>query len=994
MKKERTRLFSVLLAAVLVFGTLPVSAMGTDVADPPVSAVDESVVDESSAAPEEQSAEEEAVAVQSSSNQDDTYQYNIFFLDCGRKYYSVESIKTFIDEASAAGFNYIQLAVGNDGLRFLLNDMSLKVNGETYESDAVEDAIHAGNTKYGSDGQANGYQPNPDALTQDEMDTIIDYANSKGMGVIPCVNSPGHMDAILYAANSLTGTDCAYNRSARTIDVTNDTAVAFTQALLQKYIDYFAGKGCKLFNMGADEYANDIYTSGSMGFGNLQSAGKYRYYVDYVNAVAGMIKAAGMKPMAFNDGVYFNNNTSSGTFDTDIIICYWSNGWSGYTPMPASTLAGMGFQLVNTNGSYYWVLGKSDAQCDAAKAAQFDCNVYPRYNNGNFETESVKGTIGSMFCIWADYPGSMKDDEVISGTKDTIAAFGEKLPDLKEKLTVSIGDSSEAIAATKLGVGVEQTLTASKKAEWTVEDENVVTLTPVSDVAAYSAAVTAKAVNAKAVTAKAVGTGETTITVTDPGDPTVTASVRVSVQDMTEETITVAAGGSKTITVPGHVSAGEVGNRSIAEVTTGYSTNENKTVEKATSIKTGKQYIIQSSNGTVVTASSSSSNLWSKELLVLANESDLSKCTSLWTITGSDKNGFTAVCDGKYLNIGNDTASVSAYSQNITFEYNETGGYWQISRNVNDTSYYLNNYGGEGTNAGGYPGQTDKNARWTIYEVDTTPADTTQITFNGKTAGETTVVIGNVKYTIKVVDEALAHVDPLKIEYWITNSKPKDSKDNTFLTIAATDDDVATQGGVAVADILPQEVSLHSRNQVYWRSTMLDVTEQNNSASETELQCTQNGDDETWSGDFFTRVRYNSNDNQWEVFTAKETWVGVDTTETSCSYTAPGNKAETYTGPKNQLVAYYMEQMDIANNDSGETELKINAADWGVKGDGSGDWGYNPEDTRCTVSVQIVYEDGTNPVDTTAANLKSKTFVYYLGAKRGLGTMIFNAQQN
>lgn len=38
MKKKLTRLFSVLLAAVLVLGTLPVSAMGTDVADPPASA--------------------------------------------------------------------------------------------------------------------------------------------------------------------------------------------------------------------------------------------------------------------------------------------------------------------------------------------------------------------------------------------------------------------------------------------------------------------------------------------------------------------------------------------------------------------------------------------------------------------------------------------------------------------------------------------------------------------------------------------------------------------------------------------------------------------------------------------------------------------------------------------------------------------------------------------------------------------------------------------
>lgn len=48
----------------------------------------------------------------------------IFFLDCGRKYYSVDSIKQLIDNASAAGFNYIQLAVGNDGLRLMLEDMS------------------------------------------------------------------------------------------------------------------------------------------------------------------------------------------------------------------------------------------------------------------------------------------------------------------------------------------------------------------------------------------------------------------------------------------------------------------------------------------------------------------------------------------------------------------------------------------------------------------------------------------------------------------------------------------------------------------------------------------------------------------------------------------------------------------------------------------------------------------------------------------------------
>ena len=82
-------------------------------------------------------------AVPTATTADANYHYNIFFLDCGRKYYSVESIKKLIDNASAAGFNYIQLAVGNDGLRFLLDDMSLTVNGTTYSSEQVSAAIHA-----------------------------------------------------------------------------------------------------------------------------------------------------------------------------------------------------------------------------------------------------------------------------------------------------------------------------------------------------------------------------------------------------------------------------------------------------------------------------------------------------------------------------------------------------------------------------------------------------------------------------------------------------------------------------------------------------------------------------------------------------------------------------------------------------------------------------------------------------------------------------------
>ena len=399
------------------------------------------------AAAEEPAAEQPTEAVQAAETQADdavktNYELSVVMLDCGRKYFSVDSIKQIIDNAAAAGFNNVMLAVGNDGMRFLLDDMSLTVNGTTYSSEEVAAAIKVGNKAYDASQTSYSYAPTTDELTQSEMDAVLAYAKEKGMGVIPMLNTPGHMDAILAAATSLTGTNCSYNGSVRTIDVTNNTAVTFTQELLKKYVAYFAGKGCQYFNMGADEYANDKYDSGSMGFGKLQNTGKYSYYVEYVNAVAALIKNAGMTPMAFNDGIYFANNTSSGTFDTDIVICYWSNGWNGYTPMPASDLASKGFKMVNTNGSYYWVLGKTDAQCSASKAKDFDIKSFPG--------STINNPSGAMFCIWADYPGAETEASVISKTADTIAAFGATLPKIDDNKTVS--DEATGVSVTAPGL--------------------------------------------------------------------------------------------------------------------------------------------------------------------------------------------------------------------------------------------------------------------------------------------------------------------------------------------------------------------------------------------------------------------------------------------------------------------------------------------------------------------------------------------------------------
>ena len=171
-----------------------------------------------------------------------------------------------------------------------------------------------------------------------------------------------------------------------------------------------------------------------------------------------------MIPMAFNDGIYFNNNTSSGTFDTDIRICYWSNGWSGYTPMSASNLSAKGFRLINTNGSYYWVLGKTDAQCSASKASGFDAK--------SFASGTINNPLGSMFCIWADYPGAETEASVISKTAATIAAFGARVKDLVTDTTDPV-DPVDPVDPTSETIKLEVGKTATRTQKNVNNENNV-----------------------------------------------------------------------------------------------------------------------------------------------------------------------------------------------------------------------------------------------------------------------------------------------------------------------------------------------------------------------------------------------------------------------------------------------------------------------------------------------------------------------------------------
>lgn len=959
------------------------------------------------AAAEEPAAEQPTEAVQAAETQADdavktNYELSIVMLDCGRKYFSVDSIKQIIDNAAAAGFNNVMLAVGNDGMRFLLDDMSLTVNGTTYSSEEVAAAIHTGNEAY--------YNFTTDELTESEMDEIIAYAKTKGLGIIPVINTPGHMDAILAAATSLTGTNCAYNGSARTIDVTNSTAVAFTQAFVQKYVDYFASKGCQYFNMGADEYANDVFTSGSMGFGNLQSAGKYSYYVTYVNDVAAMIKNAGMTPMAFNDGIYFNNNISSGTFVTDIVICYWSNGWDGYTPMPAETLASKGFKMVNTHGDYYWVLGKSNWQCDAKKASGFD---YKTFQGGTIDNPS-----GAMFCIWCDYPGAETEASVISKTADTIAAFGAKLPKIDDNKTVS--DEATGVSVTAPGLTGITVAAVDKGTEldgkkvagaWNIE------LTTANGSYTGSAAVkvpldgkwtgctiTAGVMNENGGIdyGKDYDIKDGFLTFTAPHFSTV-----VVLAEPQQKSLVVPTNGTKTVEENGDLTGytPEYSKNGIVKLDMSYASNV--TTMTFTGLANGdvsvtvgnlvyqitvtnesyssKKTITVAVGGTVPeTVDGEVSSTYTDDFVSVKTETknkdqtyipaELAIDNTLYVSTKKNDTAPTLLLTFKdagngqyYIKNGNDQyisplATTSFYGIYWDYNLSTTKNPVNISKNTDGGIIVSRDFSAQYGNTTAYLSisssgsfvSTETNTKLYLYDVEPANKQTT-ISFTGKQVGTTQVKIGDVLYTIVVEDKAPTGAmtnTSLTLEYWITNSlvyEQASVSSNKTKSITTATDGVSTDAGVDITQLAPNHAYSNFdgwKDVYYWQAMRLDSN---------HLQTEKSGVDQTADGTTFTHVRYHA--GAWQYKTLDGTWHYFLSTD--------------------QAVAYYLQKTKVT------TEVETYVKDWGY-----GTNGTTPDTSsnkgQVALTVAVVYPDGT--VSPAEKNMYSKsTTIFNYWADRDIG---------
>lgn len=801
----------------------------------------------------------------------------IVHLDCGRKYFTVEWVKSLIDKMDEYGYTHLELAFGNDGLRFLLDDMEIEeVTGGNdtwmFGSEVVKDAIKDGNDAYDA---KNGYHPgDTEEWTQRDMDEIISYANENGISIIPLLNTPGHMDAILSAANSLGRGNFGYNGSETTIDLQKSIVVAFTKALVEKYVAYFSGKGCTYFNMGADEYANDIYKTGSMGFGQLVSTGKYNLFVDYVNDISGIIKQAGMTPMAFNDGFYFNGNT--GSFDTDINICFWTAGWNGYQSATAAQMEDKGHKMINTHGDYYYVLGKDDkyTQGETATHAGLDASFALNFENNKFMGSEVESPAGSMFCIWCDNPDAETQGEI-------------------SEYVINSGLLSNMASAMK---GVTTPPPTGPEPDYT--DEKTISL---AEGETYT--VTVQGDNLSGETYNPVPPGYANVNVTYTPGEIITAD---GYWERVTEGIAGIVSGQEYLIIANEESDGKDGGHILT--TTGGTETINAAKDAKISnntVDTKHQFIItESGDGYTLKGKNNnylypdaSHHFWGWDYSLKSNQST----PKVVSINANEKGTFHIVRDVQ--DDGETTTTALNYKEPWI-------GSPEINASENGHPFFLYRY---------VPGAA------------TQEPGTNTITFTGVKAGETSVVIGDTKYTIKVTPESLVGVEDLTIEYWITNKQVQDGDGHTSMTISASD--AFDEDGILLSELVPQICWSDTNEMVFWKLTRLT------SGNHQVIQ----GADQTLNGDDFEYVRYWG--NQWSFSVDGNEWTTINETD--------------------QIVAYYLQKTDVT------AEITTNVVDWGQtyseweEGIDNG-WfwdGYVENGSKFVfLDFAVVYEDNTqNP---------------------------------
>ncbi|GAA2995153.1 family 20 glycosylhydrolase [Streptomyces fulvorobeus] len=272
-------------------------------------------------------------------------------------------------------------------------------------------------------------------LTKDEVRRILALAADLHITVVPEIDSPGHLGAVMRAHPDLQLRNTQGVARQGAIDISKPASARIVDDLLREYAGLFPGNW---FHVGADEYQALTVSSPQTSYPRLAAAARQKYgegatiqdlAEGWLNDRAAVVREADKTPKAWNDGFFAGGEV---TADKGIEVEYWTGKEIGARP-PLEYLA-EGRKVVNLNDEFlYYVLGEPN-QFTYPTGRRIYEQWTPLVLRGTEAVpEKYSGQIlGGRFAVWCDLANSQTQDQVAAGIHRPLQATAQKLWDPRE----------------------------------------------------------------------------------------------------------------------------------------------------------------------------------------------------------------------------------------------------------------------------------------------------------------------------------------------------------------------------------------------------------------------------------------------------------------------------------------------------------------------------------------------------------------------------------
>ncbi|MEW2305096.1 glycoside hydrolase family 20 protein [Streptomyces sp. NPDC006655] len=271
-----------------------------------------------------------------------------------------------------------------------------------------------------------------DHLTKTQVKQIVALAAGRHIQVVPEIDSPGHLGAVLAAHPGLQLRSARGTATRGAVDISEPAAAGIVDDLLGEYADLFPGS---YWNLGGDEYQALTVADPQASFPQLAAAARKAYGASgtvadlttgWLNDRADTVRAHDRTLRAWNDG--FLRGTSVRPAD-DLQVAYWTGKEIG-ARQPVEYLSA-GRKVLNYNDEFlYYVLGEPNTFVYPTGRRIYE-QWTPRVLRGTTAVPAKYDAqiLGGSFAVWCDLANSQTQDQVAAGIRMPLRATAQKLWD-------------------------------------------------------------------------------------------------------------------------------------------------------------------------------------------------------------------------------------------------------------------------------------------------------------------------------------------------------------------------------------------------------------------------------------------------------------------------------------------------------------------------------------------------------------------------------------